>query len=234
MSTTAGRERFAEVNGKRVVIRQGESAGHLIDRLGESEAGDHILREQGGGTDEMITPDAPVKPGDRLYTVPHITKGAGRMRLHPGLALPERLDTELGDLLRALPGRETLELGSLRIDQTDWTALIVHNARINERKFRVTAGKLLFLLPDCYPTRPPIGCYLNYPLKTKDEHFTRRSYHGAPALEERGWYWYCVGIGGFTGQGRSSWRPGRSASDGHNLTRLVKAARFALNSGELH
>lgn len=127
--------------------------------------------------------------------------------------------------------------GRKTIDDIQYTAVMVKGMPLSSKKFTVTNSDLLFLLPPDYPRLPPIGCYLNYPWDTQgegDHHFTRQSYYGAPFLSDRGWYWYCVGLGGGFNRDRwlNSWRPNNNPEKGHNLVTLFITARHAINSDD--
>ena len=65
-----------------------------------------------------------------------------------------------------------------------------------------------------------------------DHHFTRQSYYGAPFLSDKGWYWYCVGLGGGFNRDRwlNSWRPTNNPEKGHNLATLFITAKHAINT----
>jgi molybdopterin converting factor small subunit len=234
MERKGGGQRYAEINGRRVELRLGETVDELIRRSGGMQSDEHVLLERRGEKDKLAKPDEKVREGDSLTTLPRVTKGKAQLTLHANVHPSRRLQAELNDLLRMLPAFERVELGLVKLDGRNWSGLILHNARLSPEKFNTSRGKVLFLLPDDYPSRPPIGCYLNYAHNSSDSHFTQRTYHGAPSMQAKGWYWYCVGIGGFDGYTSSSWRPARDPGEGHNLRRLVKATRFALESGEIY
>ncbi|MBW4619395.1 MAG: hypothetical protein KME17_08555 [Cyanosarcina radialis HA8281-LM2] len=128
-------------------------------------------------------------------------------------------------------------VGRKTVGEIQYTAVLVKGMPLSSKKFKVSNSDVLFLLPPDYPRLPPIGCYLNYPWSTVgegDHHFTRQSYYGAPFLSDRGWYWYCVGLGGGFNQDRwlNSWRPGNQPEKGHNLATLFVTARHAINSDD--
>jgi hypothetical protein len=128
-------------------------------------------------------------------------------------------------------------VGRKTVGESQYTAVLVKGMPLSSKKFKVSNSDVLFLLPPDYPRLPPIGCYLNYPWSTVgegDHHFTRQSYYGAPFLSDRGWYWYCVGLGGGFNQDRwlNSWRPSNQPEKGHNLATLFVTARHAINSDD--
>lgn len=148
--------------------------------------------------------------------------------------LSTRLSREVKLLRKAAGGRSKVLVGPKTVDGKQYTAVLVTNVRISTDKFRVTTTDMLFLLPPDYPRLPPIGCYLNYKWKTADHHFTLQSHFGAPLLVGRGWYWYCVGLGGGfdTSSWVHRWRPATNPDKGHNLSTLFVAARHAINLGD--
>ena len=145
-----------------------------------------------------------------------------------------RLLTELKLLEKVA---KNVQVGSKTVDGIQYTAVLVKGMPLSSKKFTVSNTDVLFLLPLDYPRLPPIGCYLNYPWNTigqGDHHFTRQSYYGAPFLSQEGWYWYCVGLGGGFNRDRwlNSWRPNSQPEQGHNLTTLLVAARYAINTDD--
>lgn len=221
---------YAVINGKRVAVADGETVGELRRRTGQHQEREQALRVGKGGKAERVKDEEPVQAGDRLVTVPPIVKGvvAARPRLAP------RLESELALLRDSLGTQCRVEAGRLEEDDRAWTGVLVHNVRLNEAKFGVTHSKLLFLLPADYPATPPLGCYLFYRHPSRDHHFTLRSHYGAPSLEDRGWYWYCVGLGGGfdAASQRRLWKPGRRAEEGHSLLTLLASATWAMNQGD--
>jgi len=132
---------------------------------------------------------------------------------------------------------KTVIVGSKVIEGIHYTAILIKGMPLSSRKFTVSNTDVLFLLPPDYPRLPPIGCYLNYPWTTVgqgDHHFTRQSYYGAPFLSDKGWYWYCLGLGGGFNrtQWLNSWRPSNQPEKGHNLATLFVTARHAINSDD--
>jgi hypothetical protein len=143
-----------------------------------------------------------------------------------------RVKEELRDLKRNIRRGVGIKMGDVQEGGQSYIGVTFSNVRISKEKFGMTNASLLFLLPNDYPRRPPIGCYLNFPYENQDHHFTENAYYGAPSVEKAGWYWYCVGLGGgFDALGwGGSWRPGRSVSDGHNFLTLYKTALYGINS----
>ena len=146
--------------------------------------------------------------------------------------LSPRLQAELKLLEKTTPN---ILVGSKTIGCTQYTAVLIKGMSLSSQKFAVSNSDVLFLLPPEYPRLPPLGCYLNYPWKTVgegDHHFTRQSYYGAPFLNNEGWYWYCVGLGGGFNREKwlNAWRPSKQPEKGHNLATLFITARHAINS----
>jgi hypothetical protein len=212
------RQRYAVVNGKRVRLTQAETAESLSRRLGLEEQGESLLRRRGQRT-EILGGKDQVEAGDELHSMPKIVKGS-------------RLDAELG-LLRRVTGRGSpVRTGRVSIEDRGYTGVLIDNVRLDKDKFGVTRSSLLLLLPPDYPRLPPLGCYLRFPHRNADHHFTLQAHYGAPSLQQKGWYWYCVGLGGgfSSGEWAGSWRPGPRAESGHNLSTLFLGALHAVNS----
>jgi hypothetical protein len=149
-----------------------------------------------------------------------------------GFYLNSRLDSELKLLEKAA---KNIIVGSKTIGGIQYTAVLIKGMPLSSQKFAVSNSDVLFLLPPEYPRLPPLGCYLNYPWKTVgegDHHFTRQSYYGAPFLNNEGWYWYCVGLGGGFNREKwlNAWKPSKQPEKGHNLATLFVTARHAINS----
>lgn len=150
--------------------------------------------------------------------------------------LSARLTEEVELVKQAAGGRSQIAAKPVSYNGVHYAAVWVKNVRLSPGKYNVGSTDLMFLLPADYPATPPIGFYVNFMWGTyeKDQHFLGRSYHSAPDLSERGWYWYCAGLaGGFDGHVRRDWRPTADPSYGHNLATLFVAARYALNTGEV-
>jgi hypothetical protein len=149
-----------------------------------------------------------------------------------GFNLNFRLDSELKLLEKAA---KNIIVGFKTLGGIQYTAVLIKGMPLSSEKFAVSNSDVLFLLPPEYPRLPPIGCYLNYPWKTVgegDHHFTRQSHYGAPFLNDEGWYWYCVGLGGGFNREKwlNAWRPSKQPEKGHNLATLFITARHAINS----
>jgi hypothetical protein len=128
-------------------------------------------------------------------------------------------------------------VGNKTVGGVQYTAILIKRMPLSSKKFTASNSDVLFLLPPDYPRFPPIGCYLNYPWDTVgegDHHFTRQSHYGAPFLNEEGWYWYCVGLGGGFNQNQweTSWKPSNNPDRGHNLSTLFVTARHAINTDD--
>lgn len=144
----------------------------------------------------------------------------------------DRIDEEISLLKKVAGGRSTIKRGTTTISEVRFSSILIENVRLSSEKFNVTSTDVLLLLPSQYPRIPPIGCYLNYKWSTIDEHFTLMSHYGAPQLQGKGWYWYCVGLGGGFSQTSwsRSWLPKVPASLGHNLSTIFVTARYAINN----
>lgn len=157
-----------------------------------------------------------------------ITINRGQSNFQPSLRILEELK-----ILEKVA--KNIIVGSKKIGEIQYTAILVKGMPLSSQKFKVSHSDLLFLLPPDYPRLPPIGCYLNYPWTTigeGDHHFTQQSYYGAPFLSNEGWYWYCVGLGGGFNREKwlNAWRPSQQVDNGHNLATLFVTARHAINS----
>ncbi len=146
-----------------------------------------------------------------------------------------RVDEEIALLRRHLGQRMPVHHGAKTVGGVRYHGVIIENVGLNRQKFPVTKTKLLLLLPPDYPETPPIGFYVDFPWAADDHHFTQMSYYGAPDLRSEGkggYYWYCGGLGGgFSPQDwKYGWRPGRRATEGHNLMTLFVSAQVTLNT----
>lgn len=223
-------------NGMKKSVKDGLTAEEYKSSLPASKQADVVFLKTKDKKLRKLEPNEPIPPESEVTTLPQIKKGSSA-----------RLKSEV-DLLRqhAKPSRYEVAAGYKTIDAIRYGAVVVKGVSLDSEKFDTSRSRLaeiLFLLPPSYPLQPPIGCYLQFPHKTKNEsdhHFTMRAHYGAPQLEQEGWYWYCVGIGSnFHLYGNSSssdvhkvWKPGPSAHDGHNLVTLLNMAIYAINSGD--
>lgn len=136
-----------------------------------------------------------------------------------GLAL------EMG-LLNA--NRNRITSGVVRVDGLAYIGVIVRDIAVRAENFAgVKSVNMLALLPENYPRVPPLGVYLDRPYKATSSHFVHKGYHGAPTLNNKGWFWFCHALGDFN-RSESAWRPGSVASEGHNLATVFCAARVSL------
>lgn len=123
---------------------------------------------------------------------------------------------------------DRLSLGSVRVDNREYLGIRVSGLPVPAENFgSVKSVNMLILLPENYPRVPPLGVYLDRPYKAKSSHFVHRGYHGAPSLNERGWYWFCHAFGNFDNRG-SAWKPAPSPESGHNLATVVCGARISM------
>lgn len=128
---------------------------------------------------------------------------------------------------------DRIKMGKVSVGGKEYIGVLVRGLGVNPRHFHgVKSVNALLLVPNNYPTAPPLGCYVDRPYKVDSSHFVQGGYHGAPSLQDQGWRWFCHGVGGFdSGSRRSLWRPGARPEDGHNLASVLAAARVAMNSG---
>jgi hypothetical protein len=207
------------INGRLMDVEEGATVEGI--RKHRPDLGRHqfVKKDRKGG--KVLGDKEKLREGDEITLIPPIVKGTDR----------QRLDAEVALLRRALTSRSEVAVGSKTIGGQKYTGVLIKNVRGDERKFNVTCSDMLFLLPPQYPALPPIGCYLNYKWSTSDRHFILGRAHGAPSLVEKGWYWYCVGLGGgFDANAAHSWRPGTQPDNGHNLATLFVAAEYAINT----
>ncbi|MBF0236902.1 MAG: hypothetical protein HQM12_04290 [SAR324 cluster bacterium] len=228
------------INGKRVILPDNAKVRDAKSVLPETRSDQFIISDQ-QGTRELSDNDFLVK-GSKIFSIPPIVKGQPMLCLEKTPQPPlikkswqssRRIQEEMGLLQQAVGVRSPLSSGPITVSGQEYTGVIVKDIRLNHPKFNITRCNLLFLIPQVYPAIPPIGCYLNYNFDINDSHFTQRGYHDAPNLVDKGWHWYCVGLGGgFNQKSSSHWKPGGSASNGHNLVTLFAAATYALNTSD--
>ncbi|MDP3795188.1 MAG: hypothetical protein Q8R13_04675 [bacterium] len=98
-------------------------------------------------------------------------------------------------------------------------------------KWRNRWSKLLVLFPETYPVTPPIGFYLNRKFRLidyeADPHLIGVGLDGAPDLEARGWYWYCVRLLDGSDGG---WRPNPDYRKSDNLRTFLAMVREVLTN----
>jgi hypothetical protein len=223
---------MVKINGMACIVSDDATIGTIRSEHHNLLQADQVLEEDGHGGTRVLKDSDQVREGATLHSIPKIVKGASNAspKVIKGSANP-RLEEEI-DLLRKAAGlRSEIVVGTKTIGDCRYSAVLLKNVRLNPKKFNVTKTDLLFLLPTDYPRLPPIGVYLNYKWETADQHFLLHTAHGAPILRDEGWFWYCVGLGGGF-EGRTSWRPGSQAHNGHNLVTLFVAARHAINTEE--
>lgn len=215
--------RPAIVNGKQVMLPASATVADARNALSSEVGADQFVELSSAG-DKPLADSAPIKEGGRYQTIPKIVKGVTQQRLQDEIAL----------LKAAAGGRSDVVARPLTIDSTTYIGVMVKNVRLESAKFNVSKTDMLFLLSPSYPEKPPIGCYVNYEWETADHHFTLMGHYGAPSLTEKGWYWYCAGLGGGFNDSawRAHWRPGARAESGHNLSTLFISARLNINTGD--
>jgi len=231
---------FAFINGKRIVVQEGETIGEMLTRQKALNPGEETLTQGADGLTVPADKSKPVEENQKLFTVPPIVAAGQPGQVTPARsaaqgatapALSPRLQAELALLKSAVGNSRTLECGTVLEDGRQYTGVVISGIRLDPEKFDTARSRLLFLLPADYPAKPPIGAYLYYRHPARDHHFTLRSHYGAPSLETKGWYWYCVGLGGgFSPEAWSRfWHPGARPDSGHNLVTLYAAALHTIN-----
>ncbi len=119
--------------------------------------------------------------------------------------------------------------GGILYDETNKDWLIISKYPLPER-WEERWCKLMIIFPNTYPETPPIGFYLNRRSHLKngrrDSHFTGQAYHGAPDLQEQGWYWYCVTMG----RGYGGWKPSGDYQKPDNLWTFLNMVRESLTN----
>jgi hypothetical protein len=205
-------------NGKKCQVPDGATVADLRKVLGHELHADQIVRQEKDESTLLNESDL-LKERDHIYSIPKIVKGA-----------KDRIEQEV-DLLRKDAGqRSQVVIGNKTIGDKRFRAVLIKNVSVPAKRFGVTRTDLLFLLPPEYPKIPPIGFYLNYKWSTTDRHFILRAAHGAPSLENEGWYWYCGAL--MNSSGSRTWKPGTKADNGHNLITLFAAAKHHLRNDE--
>lgn len=145
----------------------------------------------------------------------------------------ERVKQELEVLSHELPAATHIQMGQIKVKDTNYIGLMVRGLPVNPQCFsNHKTVSLLVLIPPQYPTLPPLGIYVDRPYKMKSNHFVKKGYHGAPTLEDKGWRWFCSSFGGFTNESRNNaWKPSNDIVSGHNLATVLVGARVMLELG---
>lgn len=128
-------------------------------------------------------------------------------------SLIQRVRAEIDIVLQDIGGASTrgsrVQAGRVTVGNIDYLGVIVRDLGVNPVNFGgVMRLNVLVLLPPDYPNIPPLGIYVDRPYNAKAGNFVRKGYHGAPSLNEKGWYWFCSAIGEFEQrQMRAVWKP---------------------------
>lgn len=220
------------INGKLCRIREGHTVGDLMKSAGIGED-ETLVRVSHAGAAVCAETDI-VVPGEKYRSIPPTIQGGTSRSFSDSFI--HRIEEEIAILAREIGGRgtdgERIKVGRVRVGQREYTGVIIENLSVNPGSFGgVKSVRALLLLPPDYPRQPPIGVYVNRKHNVATPHFVHRGYHGAPTLKDKGWYWFCHGVGGLdAGTRRRLWRPAPEPADGHNLATVVAAARVAMNA----
>lgn len=175
-----------------------------------------LLRRDPAGGYTLVQPGSQleVQDGDEFVDAPPRVKGAD--------ARLSRVSTE-AFLLAAHYG------GGVRFDEKGGGWIELPSFPLPPR-WNKESARLLILLPPSYPVVPPIGFYLNEPVKLKtgdrDPYFVKYGAHGAADLRDVHWYWYCATIK------PGAWRPRNDPRQPDNLISFAAMAYEALSQQE--
>lgn len=126
---------------------------------------------------------------------------------------------------------DRIQVGKIPVGGVEFIGVIIKNLPVSSKAFLGAKDvNLLLLIGAGYPLEPPLGCYVDREYQVTTGHFIRQAAHGAPDLLEKGWRWFCHGVGGFDKSGRNTaWKPGPRPEEGHNLATVLAASRAAIN-----